>query len=643
MGIDAARGGSEPWLEGIEGDDARELIESDGPIIRVIAGPGSGKTTCLEKRIQRLLQKDDADPRTIFVGTFTRVIAEELKGKIKVGVSVSTIHSLAYGLLLRHPVARQGMELRFLLTYEEDVMLHDVGQVAAKGKRIHDLKKELLSLQADRAERQKSNNVAFESAVDQWLRRHRGMLIGDVIHFCVTGLENKDIPPNMFDHVVIDEYQDLTVAEQELVNMIWSERGTLTVLGDDAQSIYSFRFNHPKGITDFKREWPECKDMSFEDNWRCGKRVLDAANLMLAEVDSGRSPMNSRRDCVGELSEVCWETQDDEIQGLAKYIKRSKESFLVLVPRRFIGYSLARAIGQDARTAFTEQILEHPIARESFTALSLLSAPEDFVSARVWLGLDRAKGANSPKWNAIACASLPGSIGGHELMRRISVGEIVVSGSGQHNIRKQAEYAFDLIKRNMTPMDAVDLLFDESLAEREDDCEKRSRLICNLRELRTAAHEMLARQPQPSLADVVNEMRYRIATRSPVGGGDREKSRVNIMTLHSAKGLQADNVIIASVVDQFMQGSNNNLPDIAEPKRLLYVAMTRARNSLVISRPKYVSLSDIKNKNGSKNNIITKAGVRMAVISRCGLLPQCLCETISGEQFLANVPSKQDC
>ena len=60
-----------PWLEGIEGSDARELIESNDKVVRVIAGPGSGKTTCLKRRIQRLVQKDEADPTTMFVGTFT--------------------------------------------------------------------------------------------------------------------------------------------------------------------------------------------------------------------------------------------------------------------------------------------------------------------------------------------------------------------------------------------------------------------------------------------------------------------------------------------------------------------------------------------------------------------------------------------
>ena len=108
-----------PWIEGIEGSAAQDLIESNSRVIRVVAGPGSGKTTCLKRRIQRLVQKDKVSPTTIFVGTFTRAIAKELRESLGAQVRVSTLHSLAYELLRKYPAACQGMRLRFLLKYEE--------------------------------------------------------------------------------------------------------------------------------------------------------------------------------------------------------------------------------------------------------------------------------------------------------------------------------------------------------------------------------------------------------------------------------------------------------------------------------------------------------------------------------------------
>ena len=240
-----------PWLEGIEGSTALELIDSDAPVIRVVAGPGSGKTTCLRRRIQRLVQKDGIAPNTVFVGTFTRAIASELREALGTEVRVSTLHALAHDLLRKYPVACQGMPLRFLLKYEEDALLYDVEDYTASIGDIHGRREALRQLQASRSQRTQYANARFAGAVRRWLQRHGAMLIGDVVHLCVVGLESEDIPSGGFDFVVIDEYQDLTAAEQELVRLVWSGAGALTVMGDNDQSIYSFRFNHPEGIADF--------------------------------------------------------------------------------------------------------------------------------------------------------------------------------------------------------------------------------------------------------------------------------------------------------------------------------------------------------------------------------------------------------
>jgi superfamily I DNA/RNA helicase len=124
------------------------------------------------------------------------------------------------------------------------------------------------------------------------------MLIGEVVYLCVVGLESEDIPSPLFDHVVIDEYQDLTAAEQELVGLVWSGKGSLTSMGDDDQSIYAFRFNHPGGISDFHEKWQQfsCRDITFSENRRCGDSILNAANLMMAEAGSKKPPMEPRVD-----------------------------------------------------------------------------------------------------------------------------------------------------------------------------------------------------------------------------------------------------------------------------------------------------------------------------------------------------------
>ena len=629
-----------PWLNGIQGSTAQELIESDAQVIRVIAGPGSGKTTCLKRRIQRLVQKNGIDPKTMFVGTFTRAIARELQDALGAQVRVSTLHALAYELLRKYPSACQGMRLRFLLKFEEDALLYDVEDTAAPIGDIHKRREALRLLQASRARRMEYDNAAFSGAVRKWLQRHQGMLIGEVVYLCVVGLESQDIPRGMFDYVVIDEYQDLTTAEQELVNFSWSHRGALTVLGDDDQSIYGFRFNHPEGITGFEQTWPQCTDLTFSDNRRCGDRILRMANLMMAEAGSKKPPMVPKSARAGNLLSVQWETLNDEINGLAEHIRnRSKESFLVLVPRRFIGYRLAEAIANETRTAFSEEVLEHQIAQECFTIASLVSNPDDYVAARVFLGFHGMKHGHASQYNASAYANLPQDIGGHELIRRIAGGQIDVSGHGQKNIKLRAEQALALINKSLSIEEFIDFVFNDTVAQQEPDEEKRRWLIDDLKELREAAHELNSGPRLLTLPQIIDRLRYRIATRLPLRVSEMEESRVKIMTLHSAKGLEADNVIVAGISDQFMPGKDRDNAEVsAEQKRLLYVAITRAKENLIISWHRKILTADVMQNGGRLDRVITESGVRWGITSRSSLLPQGLAGVLSGSDFRSLLP-----
>src|SRR4051812_22716559 len=124
------------WLRGIEGEALPHLISSNAPYIRVVAGPGSGKTTGLKRRIHRLVAQDGVPLSRIFVGTFTRAIASELADALgkavadssneELGLRISTLHSHALLLVRSHPAARGGRALRFLLDFEKAVMLYDV-------------------------------------------------------------------------------------------------------------------------------------------------------------------------------------------------------------------------------------------------------------------------------------------------------------------------------------------------------------------------------------------------------------------------------------------------------------------------------------------------------------------------------------
>lgn len=626
-----------PWLEGIEGDALPSLIIRDRKVMLVVAGPGSGKTTGLKRRVMRLVQTKKVSPGQIFVGTFTRAIVRELVNSLappstneNAGVKVSTLHALALHLIQEHPTARPGRTLRFLLGFEREAMLYDIGEKRPEIAKQADRKKELNRVCAAWAEGNNLATAGFVGELDRWLRRHEGMLIDEVVQIARLGLESEDIPAGCFDEVIIDEYQDLTAAEQHLVEKIWSGNGSLLVLGDDDQSIYSFRYNHPRGVTEFRERWKDKQllDVTLPENRRCGRVVVDLANAMMAAARSKKPPMVSKREEEGELALVYWPSVGQEITGLARYIKeRSETKFLVLVPRRFIGYRLKNAIGNDAQTSFHEEVLEVPLVQERFALASLSANPKDRVALRTLLGF-KEKGAEfAPKRNAEAYESISEATAtGVALLEAIAKGEIAVSGQGQKNVRDRAQNALAFLSNVAGTADEDDVIrtiFDPAIAMTvadEDAQEKATQDLEQLRDAALAVHEEIG---EYDLAKILDRLRYRIAMRIPLT--ETSEARVRIMTLHGAKGLEADVVIVAGVADQIIPGISPKEPTEAEKmreeqRRLLYVSFTRAKRELVISWPKTMPYKDAK-KNNVRIDQVWRQQVQTISLGKTALLP----------------------
>jgi DNA helicase II / ATP-dependent DNA helicase PcrA len=630
-----------PWLEGIEGEHVRALILSDAQVISVIAGPGSGKTTGIKRRVQRLVQRDGVDAGRIFVGTFTRAIAGELRAALGEEIRVSTLHSLARKLLHDNPAARGGRRLRFLLRFEEDCLLYDVARDLDEP---HDqrYRRDLLNrTQSSRSERTALPDARFAGFVDRWLRDHGGMLIGDVVPLAVDGLEAGDIPRGSFDHVFIDEYQDLTAAEQAMVELVWSEQGSLVVLGDNDQSIYSFRFNHPGGITDFAARMEaagyEVLVLSLPENRRCGTSIVDLANLMMAEAGSTKDPMVACREEIGTATPVYWETIEEEIEGLATYMRENDQTrFLVLVPRRFVGHRLAEQIGEDARTAFHQEVLEHPIVQERFALGLLIANPDDSVALRAWLGFRGDVPEPHTTRNAAAYASIrDANRTASELVAAVADGTLAPSGDGQGNVRRRIERLEEIrAEAPTTVAQAIDYIFDVACADQAEDEEKRRWIQQDAGALNLAAQAIVAEAlEEVSLASVLDQLAYRIATRAPLEA-DADEPRVRIMTLHSAKGLEGDAIVLAGIADQMIPGSATGAVR-DEQRRLLYVAVTRARQELVISWARSMRFADAMANGVRRDQVFTAGGERRVRLSKSQLLPAGLPAPSAGADWQA--------
>jgi ATP-dependent DNA helicase UvrD/PcrA len=277
------------WNEGLEGP-AVDVAGAPETTLRVDAGPGSGKTFALMRRACRLLE-EGVDPRRVMAATFTRTSATDLKKALRAlgvdgadSIRAVTLHGYSFGLLKRddvfgwtqrHPRALLDFEQRFLL---EDLVDPRFGGIRLKEERLHAFFADWARLQSEvPGWPDDPVDQAFHQALLAWLRFHRAMLIGELISLASAYLRNN--PLTELDHVLVDEYQDLNRAEQQLVDLV-AAGAALAVVGDEDQSIYAFRNAHPEGMQDFRNTHPGTRDIELLMCRRCPPNIVAMANSL---------------------------------------------------------------------------------------------------------------------------------------------------------------------------------------------------------------------------------------------------------------------------------------------------------------------------------------------------------------------------
>jgi superfamily I DNA/RNA helicase len=249
------------------------------------------------RRVARVLEADGVRPEAILVLTFTRTAAQDLVSKLaSLGspgadrVVATTIHAFCLRLLQQDAVlAATGRNTRILLEHERDLMLRDLRGPFGT---IRERRALLWAFEAGWARRTTDHpgtttsptDVSFEGQVLRWLRQHDAMLIGEVVPIAFQYLTANPLleERTRFEHVLVDEYQDLNTLEQALVELLVPPTGSLCVIGDDDQSIYRFRYAHPEGIQVFVGD-PRTEPQSIGDCLRCPTNVVEMATPSFLE------------------------------------------------------------------------------------------------------------------------------------------------------------------------------------------------------------------------------------------------------------------------------------------------------------------------------------------------------------------------
>jgi DNA helicase II / ATP-dependent DNA helicase PcrA len=399
-----------PWSDNmVLGTPAYAIAASTYPRIRVVAGPGTGKSFAMKRRVARLLE-EAVEPETILPVTFTRVAAEDLHREL-VGMGVPgcdalngvTLHSLSLKMLMRnHVLEATGRTARPLNDFEVKALVCDLMQAHGGKRAVGRLRKAYEAAWARLQHHQPGyvqspEDAAFTADLRAWMTFHEAMLIGEVIPQLYEYLRSNPVAPERseFQHILVDEFQDLNRAEQGVIELL-SNQAHVCIVGDDDQSIYSFKHAHPEGI----REWvvanPAADDLHLDECRRCPTTVVHMANSLIAHNQLRLVPRQLTPRAAngpGDVRIIQFNRLADEVSGIVEIVRQMIDNgvppgdILILAQRGVIGtpiYETLHGYNVPVRSYYAEAELDAEDAQRRFALLKLFVDRDDRVALR-WL------------------------------------------------------------------------------------------------------------------------------------------------------------------------------------------------------------------------------------------------------------------
>jgi len=599
------------WNEGLD-DDFISIAGYDGKYCCVIAGAGTGKSFALKRKVARLLEQGES-PSSILAITFTRTAARDLKNDLhSLGVEgcelvrACTIHSLCYSILQKHEVFRvMERETRPLLEHEVDYLIPDLSIRMSKG--MKGLREQLHAFTSAWARLQNEEpgwphtqeDKEFNDEMVSWLRFHKSMLIGELVPLSIEYFRNNPESPErtQYNHIIVDEYQDLNKAEQELVRLLSgyesSQQTTLTVAGDDDQSIFvTLKYAHPEGITSFREAYPGTFEKTLVICQRCPRQVIELANAFLISTQRSIRPklLQPKENALdGEVAILKWLNPNHESKGVAKIIAHrvstgdvKPEEILVLTPRKQLGYEIVNNLndlGVKAKACFSDATLKNnKLAQENYAYLNLLNNRNDMVSLRVLLGINAAdKRKRSYERIRKHCFGSGDTV--PEALSKLQSRKLIIPYTDtlieRYNIITKRLDALSAL----TLPEVVDQLFPPGVEE-----------VSELRELATIALEE---------TDNIKELYELVNTEITQPELPGTNDSVLVLTLYKAKGLTAKMVVLVSCLEGCIpyigeySSEEDEERDLAEQERLFFVALTRTTNILLVSSTGIMKRGDV--------------------------------------------------
>lgn len=543
-----ASGSADRLLEALDPEQRQVALALQGPV-RVLAGAGTGKTRAITHRIAYGVASGVYNPAEVLAVTFTTRAAGEMRGRLRElgagGVQARTFHSAAlrqaryfwprvYGgelpVLTESKLALMGNAARRNRVQTDQATLRDLASEVEWAK-VSNVRPDDYTTVATARGRSVTGHdaatVARVFATYEEVKRDQGRMDMEDVLLCAAALLTEDERVaaevrRQYKHFVVDEFQDVSPIQSALLDLWLGGRHDLCVVGDPAQTIYSFAGANAAYLTDFGKKHPHTTSVELVRNYRSTPQVIGAANQLLAGTGSAGVQLRSQRDAGPEVryAELSDEVAEAE-QAAADILALTQQG----VPTREIAV-LFRINAQSE--AFEEALAARGIAYVVRGAARFFERREVRQAVTLLRGNARSEGGSGDGLAADVRAVLAG------------MGWSAQAPTGRGNVRDQWE---------------------------------------SLQALVSQAEDFLTGRPDATMTDFVEELDRRASEQhAPVAEG------VTLATLHAAKGLEWDAVFLVGMHDGTMPIVYAEGPvAIEEERRLLYVGMTRARKHLTIS------------------------------------------------------------
>ena len=603
-------------------DKQQEAVEyMAGPLL-ILAGAGSGKTRVLTYKIAYLLEKEIVKPWQILAITFTNKAAKEMKERIEALVGqvsndmwLGTFHSVCVRILKREiellgytrdfnifdEIDKEKVIKEVMKKLSIDEKVYPVGLIKSEISKAKEAMKDEVAYQKDAMGDFRKEEIAkVYNMYQETLKKNNSIDFDDIIMLTVQlFLENPDrllYYQNKFNYILVDEYQDTNKSQFLLISMLSSATGNICVVGDESQSIYGFRGADISNILNFEQEFPNAKIVKLEENYRSTQNILNAANEVIknnkSKIDKQLWTQNEEGDKIeyktlnNEYEEV--EYVVDEIDDICRKEHENYSNFAVL----FRTNAQARVLEEVFMKAGTPYKLIGGIKfyarkeiKDIISYLKLIQNTNDNIALKRIINEPKRGIGNTALDKLDALSSEKGmSIfefiqDSNNLVGFRSAGNIMSFRDMINDLIKEKDKikVSELIKKTLKDSGYEDMLNSEGTKETEIRFD-------NLMEFIGVAIEFENENAENSLGDFLDS----IALVSDVDNLDESTDAVTLMTMHSAKGLEFDNVFLVGMEEGLFPSKRSIEEDAQteEERRLCYVAITRAKKHLFITNTK---------------------------------------------------------